>query len=296
MRQKRVRRILGIILAITLPITIVCTIMVVTLSWQEGTFSGSNNPVEVTESTLKDVSEIKVSNLAGNVEFRPTDKAEVEIKSSGSEQILLNQTQTMLEITGKSKFYNPFSENRFRGLRGLVAFISENRGKAGNLLILVPESVKVVTLANNVGETKIANIKVDRLQIVEGSVGELKINDTTITELIEVNMGVGELKLDQISGNPVLLIRGGVGETTVANSSFQKVDIFGGLGSVEIDTIKTPEMYIEVGVGELTIKNSKIDSLGGTLGLGDIKLADNNIIKENKLAQNGSKRERKGRN
>lgn len=224
----------------------------------------SDNLKELKINNSALILDIDVSSSNINVKQGNTLKVETNNK-----YIHTNQYKNKLYI--KEKKHDLFKKNDDNKLTVYVPkdFIFDlvNIKTGASKLNISTLSTKKLSLSLGAGKVKVSNLNVANSADIEGGAGEIVIEDSSITNL-DLDMGAGKLllnskltgnnKIDAGVGKMDLLLIGslndynimldkGIGSATINNSNMEndktygigtnKIDIEGGIGSINIDFI-----------------------------------------------------------
>ena len=284
MRKKRLNRILGIILAIMLPLAIVGGIVTVTMMFNQNSFTRVANTYNATtiEKEFENVEAITIKDIVDTVEVVATDSDKVNITYNGFQTVEANLSGKELTVKNEREIFWGFSGAKWWNLSD---WFNVNDSE-GQLKIEVPKNVKTLEIKSSVG-----NMTVDKLQLeditINGGVGTFTLNDLEVTKTFDVTAGVGDIEVNRLSGSPIVQADAGVGNLDFFTATIKSMEIKGGLGNVELREIKADNIDIEGGVGNIRIEDSIITSLSGNRGLGNVSI-NNSDIRNNSFGFGGS--------
>ncbi|NLW15520.1 MAG: DUF4097 domain-containing protein [Erysipelothrix sp.] len=269
MRNKRINKILGTILAITLPLTIIGVVALTLMSpgnmmgnmsnnmWNNsmwghinnghmnnGGHMGNSNSIS-SDDKYKGITKIKTSNIISDLEIKPSENDETWVEYNGKRNVVSQVSGNTLTI--KDKSMKMFGIN----MKGLS-------DKNERIVIYISSEDISLDLELAVSDTYISNVKLSSLEI-EGGVGRTKLENITVHKDIEISGGIGETELINVNSNK-LDIEVGVGKITINKLEAEKVDIDGGIGSITINNATIKDLKTETGIGSLTINNSDIQN------------------------------------
>ncbi len=248
MKKRRLNKILGTILAITLPLTLIGVVALIFSYPQQdfykhngmnkwninGMWNGpTNHPTET--KNYENLTNINLTTYADEVYIRKSNTNTTSIEYSGRNTPNFHQKGTTLNITTPRKI----------GMH------------KGTLVIYVSNTIELD---------------------IESGASNITIQDLKLADL-DIEGGAGNINLLNISVNETIDIKGGVGSIKLSNTTTNKLDLEMGVGSITIDTLSANLVKIEGGVGSITIANSTINTLTTSSGLGSINIGDNNDIK-----------------
>lgn len=284
MRKKRLNRILGIILAITLPLAIVGSIVTATMMFNQNSFTRiANSYAETTiEKEFENVEAITIKDIVDTVEVVATDSDNVKITYNGFQKLEANLSGKELTVKNERELFWGFSGAKWWNLSEWFNI----NDSVGQLKIEVPKNVKTLEIKSSVGDMTIDKLQLEDLTI-NGGVGTFTLNDLEVTKTFDIIAGVGDIEVNRLSGSPIVEADAGVGNLKFFIATIKSMEIKGGLGNVELREIKADNISIDGGVGNIRIEDSVITSLSGNRGLGDVSI-NNSDIKNNSFGFGGS--------
>jgi|GEM_PF-6220352 len=276
MKKKRMHRILGIILAISLPLSIISGITIGVMAtnevrdiiWNRSKDVLSSNYITAT-AEAKEITKLNITNSIGKVIILPTtdDVASINYNDEYVNANFTNDTLIVKEINKKFWRIDWFAHNPFDDII---------------ITIKLPLKLTDVIIEGGAGEISLSGFSIDNLYL-GGGIGAIDVNNCTINKTANIDSGVGSVKLFNNTGTPNYKIEQGVGEINLENVTANNIDINGGVGATKLDTITANDVSIEGGVGSIKINNSTIKRLSGSQGLGEIKVDKNTTVGENRL-------------
>ncbi|TLG75376.1 DUF4097 family beta strand repeat-containing protein [Culicoidibacter larvae] len=255
MQQKRLNRILGITLAITLPVTIILFIVCTAMA-----LSGSGiNPssIRTIDDNFANVETLEVSKLVDNVEIIAADVKDVHVQYDGYSDITTkyNEATKTLELKSDPTIGMGIINGGFK-----FNFFKWNH--AGTLTITVPKTLTYFSSSDIVGNMTISGLSLENLKL-ESGVGNTTMENITVDNNASITGGVGNIDIIGLTAE-TLKIRGGIG-----NQSFENITVSG-------------TSTIDAGIGNIYITDSKLNILTGSLGIGNLDL-NGTTIEQNKL-------------
>lgn len=285
MRKKRINKIFGIILALSLPITLIgaVTLMVMfpsqqlftDMGWNRG---GMHNQWMQPWTQFDDWGHMNNGHMnnsnhmgSNSVSTNMIDGDLVSYENIQSLQVkgMVDDVKVELAAGDQVEFSYSGEETLRLSVNGSKIIISNTRsgmnfntlsGSGGELIIRIPSNFKKLEL--------------------DAAASHMTLSDITVQEL-DVDLGVGNLDIKAITVSGDTDIDGGKGNIRIVNSTLNIVDIDGGMGSIALDAVQAQKVEIDAGVGSISLMNSTIDYLKTDRGIGSINL-DNNTIREHK--------------
>lgn len=276
MKIKKVSKFFGMILAITLPITLIGAIALVFMfpsqelfknsDWGGGMHNNwlspwshrgplnnqwdSNDPnLPVNEvQTFNQITTLDVSGVVDHISIGVSNSDETTVTYNGNRTI--GTRVNMGRLTIRDEKYR----NDIRGLKGLFS-------DAGTIVIAVPSSVSTIR--------------------IEAGFSLIEIKDIQ-TAKIDVDGGMGAITLNGVSATQEVDLESGVGNVSVLNANINDLDLDVGIGRISIDTLVATKVDIDGGIGNVTIHNSTISHLSTENGIGNLTITDSEIARHDK--------------
>lgn len=255
MQLKRLNRILGITLAITLPITIILFIVCTAMALSGAGINPSS--VRTIDENFANVETLEVSKLVDNVEIVAADVKDVRVQYEGYSDVTTEYSQATKTLEVKS---DPTIGMGI--INGGFKFNFFKWNNAGTLTITVPKDLNYFSSSDIVGNMTISGLSLENLKL-ESGVGNTSMENITVENSVSITGGVGNIDIIGLTAE-TLKIRGGIG-----NQSFENITISG-------------TSTIDAGIGNIYITDSKLNVLTGSLGIGNLNL-DGTTIEQNKL-------------
>lgn len=253
---KRLQKIFGIILAITLPVTLIgLGAIAFMLPTEEAVVNFDNLRFEsITSSrnyhtfdrTYDNLTAIEMDDLIDHVVIKKSNSAQTKLSYAGVSD-LTDKVQNDSKLAIKNESHNG---------RNWTRNIGWHEDTIGTLTIEVGTSVQSLD--------------------IDGSVGTVKVDDLTLDDL-DIETGVSETIIQNITVKNKIKIKNGVGTTTLRKVNTNKLSINNGVGAVDIYDLIADEVDIDNGVGAVDIYDSEIKNLEKNTGLGAVDIHNSSV-------------------
>lgn len=281
MKMKRFHKVLVIILAVTLSISIIGGIATAAVgssyfydTYKNGGYSvGIGDQDMETKTVDTTITAVELSEIVYNIEVKASTTSETKV-TYPTKYMSLNVNDGKLVLTGNDSFWNR------NGFNWLTSWFSDSDHTT--ITIEVPQSLTTFSLDGNVGNTKINGLKIADFEI-NGGVGNVNISTIEITDSLKLDTGVGNMTLQNITGKANVDINGGVGNVDIIEMKANDITIDAGVGNIDLEKLNVNALDLRGGVGNIKVVSSTIKRLTGDKGLGDIKISSDCIIEDNRL-------------
>lgn len=254
MKKRRLNKILGTILAITLPLTLIGIVAIMfaypqqTLYkenglnmwnmhsiWNNNMHNGHMNNGHMGNMTYDGVNKIDLNTSSEEVYIQKSNNNSTYIEYNGSNTPRISQRGDTLTINSSRRM-------------GMM-----NRG---TLTIYVANSIELD---------------------IDSGAANITIQDLNLANL-QIDGGAGNINLKSLAIKDTVDIQGGVGNINIAQTTTDALDIEMGIGSVDINTLNAKTVDIEGGIGKVKVSNSTINTLSIETGLGSVDISKDNKI------------------
>lgn len=272
MRKKRLNKILGVLLAITLPLTLIGAVSMVVLF-----------PKQELYSDMMDGKDHQgFWSMPWFIDDYRGNNGHMSNHMNGSMKDHMNG--------GKNDSTNDeSSDNKTEYMYDNISSIDIS-DVLDNIVIVQSEDDKTRIVYNGKGELS-ANKKGEQLTIKDQSYSNFGFNfkgvfdDAKLLTLevgknvnrIEVEAGFSKIEIGGIDSSS-LSVENGFGSLVIKDSNFNgNVSIEGGMGSVLMENVKSSVMDIELGMAALTLDRINTNKVFIESGMTNIKILDSNI-------------------
>lgn len=278
MRNKRINKILGTILAITLPLTIfgvIATVLMTPvefkfdqrspLDWLEfvdrkgmhmgngnmwGMHNNNNNNNNSgmhqnngsLDGKYTGISQIRITDIVSHVEVLPSDNGETWVNYEGTRDIRLSQRGSTLSIYDKDS--------------GSFKWNTSKNPDTKTITIYVGDTNVFLDINMGVGNLKVSDLTLSDLDI-DGGVGDVELNNIVVKDEIDIDGGVGNLSMNQMTTRS-MEIDMGVGNMSFTHLNADIVDIDGGAGNIDFKDSKINTLKTDQGLGKINLNNTEV--------------------------------------
>lgn len=274
MRHRKINKILGTVLAITLSLTIVGGVALLSMMPSQAIFkdngfnlwngghdfgdfmedvmgNGSMHGNMHQNSNLKmgdkleNIRRIEVDRLYDHVEIIKSNDETTWVSYDGENTINLRENRGTLTIRDSRK-------------RLPIGTLGQNNKPMGVLTIHLGIMDQKLDIELSHSNLSVQQIQAQSLEIEMG-VGELLIASSDIKEQISIDSGTASVHLNDVISSSIELDLG-VGSTVLDLVKATRVEIDGGVGSVLINASTITTLETDLGTGSLDIRGSTIEN------------------------------------
>lgn len=252
MRKRKTNKILGIILAITLPLSIIGAVASAIMTpvnisfgtpihWgMDSIFNSGSNGASVVGEKYTGIDSIQVSNLSAKVIIQASNTDETWVEYDGDQKLTISQRGSTLELKEKGRGHHMFS-------------MAEKRGTTK---IYLSASVKDAELKLGVSQIDLNDLTFDNLEI-NGGVVDVYLKNINVKNKLEIEGGVGKIELNDVTAN-ILDLELGVGSMDCHGVVAENVNVDGGVGSINFSKSTINKMESKMGIGKLNLTDTEV--------------------------------------